>query len=101
MGYPVTVNDPGQAEFASSVVTGLLGEGRFIQTPWPLTGSEDFSYVLEEVPGAFLFLGACPAGTDPATAAYNHSPEAAFDDAVLADGAAVYAALALERLAAV
>jgi hippurate hydrolase len=100
MGYPVTVNDPGQAEFARSVVTGLLGEGRFVPTPYPLTGSEDFSYVLEEVPGAFLFLGACLAGTDPATAAYNHSPEAAFDDAVLADGAAVYAALALNRLAA-
>jgi len=100
MGYPVTVNDPGQAEFAQSVVTGLLGENRFMPTPYPLTGSEDFSYVLEEVPGAFLFLGACLAGADPATAAYNHSPEAAFDDAVLADGAAVYAALAINRLAA-
>jgi amidohydrolase len=100
MGYPVTVNDAGQAEFAQSVVTGLLGAGRFIPTPWPLTGSEDFSYVLEEVPGAFLMLGACLPGKDPATAAFNHSPEAAFDDAVLADGAAVYAALAIKRLAA-
>jgi hippurate hydrolase len=45
-------------------------------------------------------LGACLPGKDPATAAFNHSPEAAFDDAVLADGAAVYAALALQRLAA-
>ena len=100
MGYPVTVNDAGQAEFAQSVVTGLLGESRFIPTPWPLTGSEDFSYVLAEVPGAFLMLGACLPGKDPATAPFNHSPEAAFDDAVLADGAAVYAALAIKRLAA-
>ena len=99
-GYPVTVNDAGQAEFAQSVVTGLLGTGRFVPTPYPLTGSEDFSYVLEEVPGAFLMLGACLPGSDPATAAFNHSPEAAFDDAVLADGAAVYAALAIKRLAA-
>jgi hippurate hydrolase len=45
-------------------------------------------------------LGACLPGSDPATAAFNHSPEAAFDDAVLADGAAVYAALAIKRLAA-
>jgi hippurate hydrolase len=99
-GYPVTVNDAGQAEFAESVVTGLLGAGRFVPTPYPLTGSEDFSYVLEEVPGAFLMLGACLPGNDPATAAFNHSPEAAFDDAVLADGAAVYAELAIKRLAA-
>ena len=82
------------------MVTGLLGEGRFVPTPYPLTGSEDFSYVLEEVPGAFLMLGACPPGSDPATAPFNHSPEAAFDDAVLADGAALYAALAIKRLAA-
>jgi amidohydrolase len=98
-GYPVTVNDAGQTEFAQSVVTGLLGEDRLLPMPYPLTGSEDFSYVLEEVPGAFLMLGACVPGADPATAAFNHSPEAAFDDSVLADGAAVYASLAISRLA--
>ena len=69
MGYPVTVNDADQAEFAQSVVTGLLGAGRFVPKPYPLTGSEDFSYVLQEVPGAFLMLGACLPGNDPATAA--------------------------------
>jgi amidohydrolase len=98
-GYPVTVNDAGQTEFAQSVVTGLLGEDRLLPMPYPLTGSEDFSYVLEEVPGAFLMLGACVPGANPATAAFNHSPEAAFDDSVLADGAAVYASLAISRLA--
>ena len=56
--------------------------------------------MLEQVPGAFLMLGACLPGADPATAPFNHSPEAAFDDAVLADGAAVYATLAIKRLAA-
>jgi hippurate hydrolase len=44
-------------------------------------------------------LGACPLGTDPATAPFNHSADAVFDDAVLADGAALYAELALRRLA--
>ncbi len=99
-GYPVTVNDAGQAEFAQSVVTGLLGAGRFVPTPYPLTGSEDFSYVLEEVPGAFVMVGACTPGRDPATAPFNHSAEAVFDDGIIADGTTLYAELALHRLAA-
>ena len=66
-----------------------------MRTPYPLTGSEDFSYVLDQVPGAFIMLGACPPGADPATAPFNHSAEAVFDDAVLADGAALLAELAL------
>ncbi|MFB4290486.1 M20 family metallopeptidase [Nonomuraea sp. ATR24] len=99
MGYPVTVNDPVEAGFAGRTADGLFGPGRFFVPPQPVMGSEDFSYVLEAVPGAFVFLGACPPGLDPATAAYNHSPEALFDDAVLPDGAALYASLAHERLA--
>jgi hypothetical protein len=47
-----------------------------------------------------VFLGACPPGADPATAAYNHSPEAVFDDSVLPEGATLLAELALRRLAA-
>ncbi|MFI6394217.1 M20 family metallopeptidase [Nonomuraea sp. NPDC050547] len=99
MGYPVTVNNASEAEFAGQTVEELFGPGRFFVTPQPVMGSEDFSYVLEQVPGAFIFLGACPADRDPASAPYNHSPEAAFDDAVLPDGAALYAALAHSRLA--
>lgn len=63
----------------------------------PLTGSEDFSRVLQTVPGSFVGLGAVPADRDPAWAAFNHSPQAQYDDAVLADGAALYAELALSR----
>ena len=99
-GYPVTVNNEEEASFAQRTVTELFGSGRCMTQPFPLTGAEDFSFVLEQVPGAFVMLGACPQGTDPATAAYNHSAEAAFDDAVLGDGAALYAELALRRLAA-
>jgi metal-dependent amidase/aminoacylase/carboxypeptidase family protein len=55
--------------------------------------------VLDEVPGAFIMLGACPPGADPATAPFNHSAEAIFDDAVLADGATLLARLALGKLA--
>ncbi|GAA2295363.1 M20 family metallopeptidase [Nonomuraea roseoviolacea subsp. roseoviolacea] len=100
MGYPVTVNDADEAGFAERTAGDLFGPGRFLVTPQPVMGSEDFSYVLERVPGAFLFLGACPADRDPATAPYNHSPEALFDDAVVPDGAALLATLARDRLTA-
>jgi amidohydrolase len=100
-GYPVTVNNGDEVSFAQRTVTEMFGSGRSRTQPFPLTGSEDFSFVLEQVPGAFLMLGACPQELDPATAPFNHSPEAKFDDAVLGDGAALYAELALRRLAAV
>ena len=66
--YPVTVNDATEAAFA------------------------------QEVPGAFILVGACPLDRDPETAPSNHSAAAVFDDAVLADGAALYAELAVRRL---
>ena len=96
--YPVTVNDDAEYDFAATTVREVFGEERFEQLAHPLTGSEDFSRVLNEVPGAYVFLGACRTG-DPATAPTNHSPRAAFDDSVLADGAALLAELAVRRLA--
>jgi metal-dependent amidase/aminoacylase/carboxypeptidase family protein len=98
-GYPVTVNDADEAAFAIAATADIFGTGRTTTLEHPLTGSEDFSLVLEQVPGAFIMLGACPPGTDLRTAPSNHSPLAIFDDAVLADGAALYAELALRRLA--
>ncbi|HTZ28455.1 MAG TPA: M20 family metallopeptidase [Streptosporangiaceae bacterium] len=97
--YPVTVNDAAEVAFAEATIAELFGGERFLRTPFPLTGSEDFSYVLNEVPGAFVMLGACPPDADPATAPFNHSAEAVFDDAVLADGATLLAELALRKLA--
>jgi len=97
--YPVTVNDQAEAQFAAQVVAEVVGEGRYVGQANPMAGAEDFSYVLERVPGAFVMLGACPPGADPAAAPFNHSADAVFDDAVLADGTAVYAELALRRLA--
>jgi len=97
--YPVTVNDQAEAQFAADVVAGVLGERRYVGQTNPQAGAEDFSYVLEQVPGAFVMLGACAPGADPATAPFNHSADAVFDDAVLSDGAALYAELALRRLA--
>jgi amidohydrolase len=99
-GYPVTVNDADEAAFATATAAEVFGTDRAITSEHPLTGSEDFSFVLEQVPGAFIMLGACPRGMDPSTAPSNHSAIARFDDAVLADGAALYAELAVRRLTA-
>lgn len=97
-GYPVTVNDTDEAAFATATITDLFGADRATTPEHPVTGAEDFSFVLQQVPGAFVFLGACPPDIDPLTAPTNHSALARFDDAVLADGAALYTELALRRL---
>ncbi len=98
-GYPVTVNTPAEVERVAGLARALFGEQAYLPAPQPLPGAEDFSYVLQEVPGAYLGLGATPAGTDPRTAAYNHAPGARFAEEALAVGPAVLAALALDRLA--
>ncbi|NLU69337.1 M20 family metallopeptidase [Streptomyces sp. HNM0574] len=98
--YPVTVNDEAEAAYVARTVAELHGEERFEPMAQPLSGSEDFSRVLDGVPGAMVVLGAAPEGADPDTSPNNHSPYAAFDDGVLADGAALYARLAADRLTA-
>nr|QVQ62843.1 amidohydrolase [Streptomyces sp.] len=99
MDYPVTVVDPAEADFAAAVVDRTLGPGRLVWSPTPLSPSEDFSFVLDQVPGAMLFLGACPPDRDPAKASFNHSPDAVFGNEVLGDGARLLAGLAADRLA--
>ncbi|MFJ5710811.1 M20 family metallopeptidase [Streptomyces sp. NPDC093105] len=96
--YPVTENDPAEAAFALRTARGLLGADRAFEAPRPLTGSEDFSLVLREVPGAYLGIGACPPDRDPATAPMNHSPQAVFDDRAVLDAAVLLAELAARRL---
>lgn len=98
-GYPVTVNTAVEVDRTADVTAGLFGERAFALAPSPIPGAEDFSYVLEQVPGAFFGLGATPDGADPATAPYNHSAQARYADRALAVGPAVLAGLALDRLA--
>jgi amidohydrolase len=86
------------AELAERVATEMFGSKRFVTAPTPIAGGEDFAAILHEVPGAFVFVGACPEHLDPATAPYNHSNLALFDDSVLPDAAAYLAALAFARL---
>ncbi len=95
--YPVTVNDPAQAAFATTVVEEVFGTDRFAPMRDPDAGAEDFSRVLEQVPGCYLFLGACTRD-DYDAAEDNHSPLAQFDDSVMADGCLLHANLAIRAL---
>lgn len=88
---PTTVNDPAETVHACAALGALLGEDRVWGSPAPVTGSEDFSYLLQEAAGTLLLLRATPPEVDLETAAPNHSPEAVFDDRVLADQAAALA----------
>ena len=98
-GYPVTVNDARVAAEVLDTATDLLGAPASSLMRAPLMGAEDFSYVLEKVPGAMAFLGACPPGLDPATAPANHSNLVVFDEEPLPAGVALYAEMALRALA--
>jgi amidohydrolase len=98
--YPVTVNDEAETEWAVAQLRGLLGEERVEVVPHPIMPSEDFSFVLNEVPGTYIMLGARPAEVAPEDAVDNHSPFVLFDDSVLGDQAAALAHLALARLSA-
>jgi amidohydrolase len=97
-GYPVTINDPTFAAFVSETARLLIGEDRVAELKAPVMGAEDFSYVLQQVPGAMAFLGARPAEVDLATAPQNHSNLVVFDEAAMATGVALYAAVAIRHL---
>jgi amidohydrolase len=98
-GYPVTVNDVGAAATVLETAAELLGPPASLRMAAPLMGAEDFSYVLERVPGAMAFLGACPPGLEPGTAPGNHSNLVVFDEEPLPAGVALYARMAMQALA--
>lgn len=86
--------------FALDTARELFGAGEVWEAPQPASGSEDFSLVLNKVPGAMLLVGAAPEGMDVEEAPQNHSPRAVFDDRVLHRQAALLSELAEQRLAA-
>ncbi|MCZ9883096.1 M20 metallopeptidase family protein [Arthrobacter sp. B2a2-09] len=97
--YPMTVTDEDETHTAENVISDMFGDSRLSRWATPISGSEDFSRVLAEVPGTFIGLSAVPKGVDHTTSPFNHSPYATFDDGVLSDGAALYAELAVSRIA--
>ncbi len=94
-GYPVTVNDPAITAWIRSLAAEIAGEALIEDLAAPIMGAEDFSYVLERVPGMMAFLGARPTHEDQVTAPQNHSNLVVFEEAPMATGVALYAAAAL------
>jgi amidohydrolase len=97
-GYPVTINDPTFTAFVTDTARSLIGNERVKEMRAPIMGAEDFSYVLQQVPGAMAFLGGRPAGVDPDTGPHNHSNLVVFDEQAMAVGVALYAAVAIRHL---
>jgi hippurate hydrolase len=97
-GYPVTVNDPEYTSFVMDAARDLVGDGQVHELASPIMGAEDFSYVLQQVPGAMAFLGGAPAGVDPQDGPQNHSNLVVFDEDALPVGVALYAAVAIRHL---
>jgi len=90
-GYPVTVNAPENTVFAAEVAEAV--SGRVDRNTPPLMGAEDFSYMLNERPGAYIFLG-------NGDTAMVHHPAYVFDDAAIPFGASWYAGMAEARMPA-
>jgi hippurate hydrolase len=95
--YPVTINNDAHAQFLGRVAAELFGNEGYMDMPNPIAGAEDYSRVLEEVPGSYAFLGAS-VDQDFTKSEVNHSPRAQFDDAVLYQGTALLSELAVRSL---
>ena len=95
VGYPMTVNDPDYSAFIRSVARQALGADSVGEPPWPSMGGEDFSYVLNEIPGTMSYLGTCPPGRRPGKVPNNHSNRVVFDEDAMATGVALHAAVAM------
>jgi amidohydrolase len=96
-GFPPTINDPRAVALAEEVAQGLGGE--FLRLEHPIMGAEDFSYVLEKVPGAMCFLGVAEEGADWRSCCAIHSSRMMVDETVLPRGTAFLAGCATRFLA--
>ncbi|HXE17462.1 MAG TPA: M20 family metallopeptidase [Stellaceae bacterium] len=100
-GYPVTINDAGFAGFARGVAHELIGEKNFLDMAAPVMGAEDFSYVLQKIPGAMFVLGVMPETRDVSGhVAPVHSNRMMLNEDAMATGIAMHAAVASRFLAA-
>jgi metal-dependent amidase/aminoacylase/carboxypeptidase family protein len=91
--YPVTVNDPEQTVFAGDVAAAVAGEPNVVRAMPPVMGGEDFSYMLEARPGAFIFVG-------NGDSASLHHPAYDFNDDAIPHGVSYWIKLAETALAA-
>ena len=98
-GYAVLVNTPEETAFARAVATELVGAERVAPQGPPLTGSEDFAFMLERVPGSYLLIGNGTDGTPGAGGCMVHNPGYDFNDDNVAVGSAFWVLLAERFLA--
>jgi amidohydrolase len=92
--YPATINSHAEAVFAGNVAAGIVGEERVVRDMRPSMGAEDFSFMLQVKPGAYMRLG-----QGGEAACFLHSSRYDFNDAVLPLGAALFAGLVQRGLA--
>jgi amidohydrolase len=95
--YPVTVNDPKLTGLMVPTLRRSAGEGHLMLVP-KVMGPEDLSFFQQLTPGLFIFTGVVPPGTDPMTAAPNHSPRFFADERCLVNGVRALAQLACDHL---
>jgi amidohydrolase len=93
-GYPATINSAREAQFAARVGERVFGKGNVITEHEPTMGGEDFSYMLQARPGAYVFLGQ----GGPAGGCFLHNPNYDFNDEVIPLGAGYLAALVEDAL---
>lgn len=98
-GFPVTVCDARAVDLGEKVVREIAGDHAFQRLDHPIMGAEDFSYVLEKVPGAMFFLGVAHEGADWRSCCSIHSTRMMVDESVLPLGTAVLAGCAQRFLA--
>jgi hippurate hydrolase len=91
-GYPVTTNHADQTEFAAKIASEIAGPERVNRAIAPMMGAEDFSYMLNERPGCFIFVG-------NGNSAGLHHPAYDFDDSVIPLGVSYWARLVETGLA--
>ena len=99
-GYAVLVNAPAETAFARAVATELVGADRVTLQGPPLTGSEDFAFMLAQVPGSYLLIGNGTGEQGGAGACMVHNPGYDFNDDNVAVGSAYWVLLAERFLAA-
>ncbi len=93
-GYPVLVNTTAETEFARMIGYELVGTERVVPQTEQLTGSEDFSFMLEEVPGSYLLIGNGDQSTGGHGACMVHNPNYDFSDENIGIGSAYWVLLA-------
>ncbi|MCL6707727.1 M20 family metallopeptidase [Pseudomonas sp. R2.Fl] len=95
-GYPPTINHKAENDYVRALATRFSGAENVFDMPWPTMGSEDFSFMLQQRPGCYFFLGTARTDNDPPL----HHPKFDFNDDILPTGTAFWVELVEDYLPA-